>query len=86
MVERAHGFRLNMSLGGPGRSSTFFGQDNMTVTFGPGSAGGTLTLVNGDYVYLPATGFTGLELFSFTATDPHGGVTSGTLRFDVSQP
>ena len=29
-LERAHGFRLNMSLGG--RSSTFFGHDNMTVT------------------------------------------------------
>lgn len=61
-------------------------QDNMTVTFGPGSAGGSLTQANGNYVYVPAAGFTGQELFSFTATDPHGGVTSGTLRFDVSQP
>ena len=59
--------------------------DNMTVTFGPGSDGGTLTLSNGNYVYLPPTGFTGIETFSFTATDPHGGETSGVLSFDVSE-
>ncbi len=60
--------------------------DNLTVTFWPGSAGGSLTLANGDYVYLPPAGFTGEETFSFTATDPHGGETSGLLKFDVAQP
>jgi len=42
-----------------------------------------MELVNGDYTYTPAVGFVGVESFTFTATDSHGGVTTGLLSFDV---
>lgn len=60
--------------------------DHINLTFGNGSQGGSLQFLNGNYIYTPATGFTGTETFEYTATDPHGGATQGTLRFDVSQP
>ena len=58
--------------------------DVLSITFGPGSADGTIVLENGNYTYTPAAGFVGTETFAFTATDSHGGVTVGTLSFDVS--
>lgn len=58
--------------------------DQLTITFGAGSGGGTLLLVGGDYVYTPATGFVGNESFTFTATDAHGGATTGSLSFQVA--
>ena len=58
--------------------------DLLEITFGAGSAGGTIELDNGNYTYTPAVGFVGTEIFSFTATDSHGGVTTGDLSFDVS--
>jgi hypothetical protein len=60
--------------------------DHISLTFGNGSQGGSLQFLNGNYIYTPAPGFTGTENFEYTATDPHGGATQGTLRFDVSQP
>jgi len=59
--------------------------DHLSITFDPGTAGGTLALVGADYVYTPATGFVGNESFTFTATDAHGGVTTGTISFEVTQ-
>jgi len=58
--------------------------DQLTITFGAGSDGGTMALVGGDYVYTPATGFVGNESFTFTATDAHGGATTGSLSFQVA--
>ncbi len=57
--------------------------DVLSISFSAGDAGGTMELVNGDYTYTPAVGFVGVESFTFTATDSHGGVTTGLLSFDV---
>ncbi len=58
--------------------------DQLEITFEAGSAGGTLVLENGNYIYTPAAGFVGTETFVFTAQDLHGGITTGILSFDVS--
>lgn len=57
--------------------------DVLSLSFSAGDSGGTMELINGDYTYTPAVGFVGVESFTFTATDSHGGVTTGTLSFDV---
>ncbi|MDE0959884.1 MAG: Ig-like domain-containing protein [Planctomycetota bacterium] len=58
--------------------------DHLTITFSAGSDGGTLALIGADYVYTPTIGFVGNESFTFTATDAHGGATTGTLSFQVA--
>ncbi|MGE4620220.1 MAG: Ig-like domain-containing protein [Planctomycetota bacterium] len=66
--------------------------DRLTLSFGVGSAvdpvtgdpvPGTLESVNGNYTYTPSPNWTGVETFTFTATDSHGGMTTGILSFDV---
>lgn len=57
--------------------------DSLIITFGPGSSGGTLELVGTDYIYTPATGFTGEETFTFSVDDRHGGETTGSISFSV---
>jgi len=61
--------------------------DNLTITsFSQGAQGGTVTKVNGQLVYTPATGFTGTDTFTYTISDGNGGTDTATVTVTVAGP
>jgi len=51
------------------------------------TGGGQATItVDGDFLYLPAAGFTGNDTFTYTLTDTAGGTDTGTVTINVAAP
>ena len=48
--------------------------------------GGAVSLTGTNITYLPATNFTGADLFSFVVSDPYGASSTGTVLVTVSSP
>lgn len=50
----------------------------------PSDQGGSVTMnSDGTYIYIPPTGYSGLDTFDFTAQDPQGGTTIDTVTITV---
>jgi hypothetical protein len=50
----------------------------------PSAQGGLVTMnTNGTYVYVPPTGFSGIDTFTYTAVDAFGNMTQGTVTITV---
>src|SRR5207344_2090516 len=59
--------------------------ETLTVTsVGPGSNGGTVTLLAGVVSYAPAANFAGPETFTYTINDGNGGTATGTVTMTVT--
>ena len=52
--------------------------------FTQGAQGGTVTLVDGKFVYMPATGFTGTDTFDYSIVDASGDTATATVTITVT--
>ena len=72
-------------VAGPGvlGNDTDAESDALTATLGDGPVNGTFTLnTDGSFTYTPDTGYTGIDTFTYTATD--GDLTSGTATVTIT--
>jgi VCBS repeat-containing protein len=58
----------------------------LAVTGVSHAAGGTVSIVNGEVAFTPATGFSGAGSFLYTVSDGNGGVTIQQVMVDVVSP
>ncbi len=67
-------------------NDSFAPDENETLTIttvSDGSAGGTITISNGQIEYSPAAGFSGTETFTYTISDGNGGEDTATVSVTV---
>jgi len=58
--------------------------DNLTITSVQGATHGSVALSNGNVVFTPAANYNGAASFTYTVSDGHGGVTTGTVNVNVA--
>lgn len=58
--------------------------DSLSVISAQTTAGGTLSLVNGNLVFTPNPNYFGPASFQYTISDGHGGTASATVNIDVT--
>src|SRR5215813_3073723 len=58
--------------------------DSLTITSVQGATHGTVALSNGNIVFTPAANYNGPASFTYTASDGHGGTTTGTVNVNVA--
>ena len=59
--------------------------DTLTAAVASGPANGTLILSgSGGFTYTPATTFAGIDSFTYTASDGHGGSATATVTINVT--
>ena len=63
---------------------TVAGSDKLTVSTVTAPGHGTATIVDGKIRYVPDTGFTGVDTFTYTVTDDNGGSATATVTVTVS--
>src|SRR5262249_56690416 len=58
--------------------------DSLTITSVQGATHGTVAISNGNTVFTPAANYNGPASFTYTASDGHGGTTTGTVTVNVA--
>src|SRR5262249_6884200 len=58
--------------------------DSLTITSVQGATHGTVALSSGNIVFTPAANYNGPASFTYTASDGHGGTTTGTVNVNVA--
>ena len=60
------------------------GGDTLTITGASSTSGATVSVVGTNIEYLPPTGFSGNDSFSYTIQDTHGGANTGAVNISVN--